>query len=1121
MAELLHFRVARVFPPEVCVVRRRSYVWLAFLVAALTLSPGGALRPILSAQSGAPPSVTAVSPMQSATSVSTRTTVRATFSEPVLAASIVFELRDAGSNLLAADVTYDAASMTAILTPSADLAANTLHTARLLAASDVDGNPLPSPTTWTFTTATPQFVERVVWSGLTNPTAIEFASDGRIFVAEKSGIIKVFDDLSDTTPTIFADLRTNVHNFWDRGLLGMALHPNFPTVPYVYVLYAYDAAIGGVAPRWGTAGATSDSCPTPPGATGDGCVVSGRLSRLQASGNVMVGSETVLIEDWFQQYPSHSIGSLVFGADGALYVSGGDGASFNFADYGQDGSPLNPGGDPPVGVGGVQTPPTAEGGALRAQDLQTSGDPVSLDGAVLRVDPMTGGGMPDNPLASSSDPNARRIIAYGLRNPFRITVRPGTNDVYVGDVGWNTWEEINRISVPTGAAPLNFGWPCYEGNARQSAYDSANLNICENLYTQPAAVTYPLYTYNHSATVVAGETCPTGSSSIAGLAFYHGDAYPASYEGALFFADYSRSCIWVMFKDANGNPDPATRQTFKAGAAGPVQLKLGPDGNIYYVDLNGTIRRFEYYPGNRPPTAVVSATPASGSAPLSVSFDGSGSGDPDESDTLTYAWDFDSDGIVDATSETATHVYDVGGSYTAKLTVTDNHGLSHVALVSIVVGSSNPVAVIDAPVPGTTWRVGDTLTFSGHATDPEEGTLPASALSWSLVMNHCSPLGGCHVHPLQDYAGVSGGSFVAPDHEYPSYLELRLTATDSTGLQGTSSLRLDPQTVNLTFTSVPSGLQLAVGSQTSTTPFTRTVIIGSSNSMSAPSPQTLSGVTYNYQRWSDNGAQSHNIVAGATAATYTATYTAPTPPPSAPTGLTATVGGSTRISLAWSNVSNETGYRIERSSGGGAFAQVGTTGVNVVTFTDTSLSAGTAYTYRVKAINAGGDSAPSNTAQATTLPAVIRINFQPAGSAVPSGYMVDSGAAYGSRGNGFSYGWNATNTANTRDRNASNSPDQRYDTLNHMQKNGTFTWSLAVPNGSYRVRIVAGDPSNIDSNYRINVESTLAINQKPTTSARWVDRTVTVTVSDSRLNVTNATSASNNKINFLDITPLQ
>src|SRR5262245_23474035 len=306
-------------------------------------------------------------------------------------------------------------------------------------------------------TVPPGFNEQIVLDGLDLPTLVQFATDGRVFVAEKSGLIKVFPSLTVPTPTIFADLRTQVHNYWDRGLLGMALHPNFPTTPYVYVLYSFNAAIGGTAPRWPTVDGSSDGCPTPPGPTTDGCVISGRLSRLTASGNVMTGTETVLLEGWCQQFPSHSIGSVVFGPDGALYISGGDGASFTFVDYGQTGSPKNPCGDPPSST---QTPPTAEGGALRSQSLERpAGESSVLNGAILRVDPDSGAGMPDNPLASSTDANDRRIIAYGLRNPFRITTRPNTSEVWVGDVGWNDWEEINRIVDPR-VGVSNFGWPC-------------------------------------------------------------------------------------------------------------------------------------------------------------------------------------------------------------------------------------------------------------------------------------------------------------------------------------------------------------------------------------------------------------------------------------------------------------------------------------------------------------------------------------------------------------------------------------------------------------------------------------------------------------------------------------
>ncbi|MBJ7452188.1 MAG: PQQ-dependent sugar dehydrogenase, partial [Blastococcus sp.] len=209
----------------------------------------------------------------------------------------------------------------------------------------------------------PGFSETTVIEGLTFPTVTRFASDGRVFVAEKSGLIKVYDDIGDTTPTVFADLRSKVHDFWDRGMLGLALDPQFSSSrPYVYVLYTYDAPIGGAPPTWG------DGCPNPPGATEEGCVVSARLSKLTAAGDVMTGAENVLINDWCAQYPSHTVGGLAFGPDGALYASGGDGASFLFVDYGQEGTPPNPCGDPPSGVGGSQAPPNAEGGALRSQD---------------------------------------------------------------------------------------------------------------------------------------------------------------------------------------------------------------------------------------------------------------------------------------------------------------------------------------------------------------------------------------------------------------------------------------------------------------------------------------------------------------------------------------------------------------------------------------------------------------------------------------------------------------------------------------------------------------------------------------------------------------------------------
>src|SRR5205085_11692030 len=249
-------------------------------------------------------------------------------------------------------------------------------------------------------------------------------------------------------------------------------------------------------------------------------------------------------------YPGHSMDTVMFGPDGALYASAGEGASFLFADYGQDGTPLNPLGDPPVGIGGVQSPPTAEGGATRAQSLRRVSGPAVLNGTLIRIDPFTGAGLADNPLAASADLNARRIVAYGFRNPFRFTFRPGTNEAWIGDVGSFLFEEINRIPNPLTAPVQNFGWPCYEGAASNTSFQGIGLNICKSLYTS-GSVTPPYFAYGRNQQVVVGETCPTGSSSISGLAFNQGGTYPAAYQGALFFADYSRKCIWSMLAGAN------------------------------------------------------------------------------------------------------------------------------------------------------------------------------------------------------------------------------------------------------------------------------------------------------------------------------------------------------------------------------------------------------------------------------------------------------------------------------------------------------------------------------------------------------------------------------------------
>jgi glucose/arabinose dehydrogenase len=715
----------------------------------------------------------------------------------------------------------------------------------------------------TATTGLPdRFRDNPIWTGLDHPIAVRFAPfpDSRVFVAEKSGLIKEYDSVQDTTATQVADLSRVVHNFWDRGILGLAVDPGWPSRPYIYVSYTYDAPVGGTAPRWGGT-SLSDPCPNPPGATGDGCVVSGRLSKLTIDplSNQMT-SEQVLINDWCQQFPSHSVGDVRFGADGALYMSGGEGASFNYADYGQTGNPCN---DPP---GGTMTLPTANGGSLRSQSIRRpAGQPTVLSGTVIRVDPDTGLGKTDNPLGTSAGTNAHRIVAAGLRNPFRFTIRPGTNELWIGDVGQNTWDEINRDASPTSGVQ-NFGWPCFEGNA---TFGLSGANACSGLTNNQG-----YFAYHHSLRLTNDDPCPTANgTAISGLTFYSGGNYPAAYKDALFFADHSRSCIWVAKAGTNGLPDMNTVTPFyTAQTILPVDLQTGPGGDLFYVNHEGgSVNRITYTGANQQPTARISSNVTSGDAPLPVQFDGTGSSDPDAGQTLTYSWDLDGNGTFgDSTAAKPTFTYTNPGVYTVSLRVSDNQGGTDTTTLKIAVSQHPPTAVIDSPAATLSWKVGDTINFSGHATDPEQGNLAASALTWHLIIHHCTTPTSCHEHAIQDFSGASG-SFSAPDHSYPSWLELQLVAKDATGLTDTKSVRLDPQTKTLSFDTVPSGGALTVNGDTSTTPFNRTVIVGSNNSVTAPASQTLGGSAYDFSSWSDGGAANHNVIAGATDS-YTATY---------------------------------------------------------------------------------------------------------------------------------------------------------------------------------------------------------------------------------------------------------
>lgn len=693
------------------------------------------------------------------------------------------------------------------------------------------------------------FQDTVVFSGLNTPTAVRFAPNGKIFVAEKAGIIKVYDGVTDTTATTFADLRAQVQDAGDRGLLSIAIHPNFPTQPFVYAFFGMDAPIGQTPPVY------NDNCPE----IHTDCLNGSRLVKLTAAGDVS-SSQQILIEDWCGMSTHHSSGDMAFGTDGSLYLSHGDGGTAAYVDYGQQ------------GTNGCADPAN-EGGAMHAQDIQTMSDPVNLAGTLIRINPDTGAAMPDNPLIGGNTGDDR-IVAYGLRNPFRLALDNQTGNMWIGNVGWNSWEEIERVPNVSDAIVENFGWPCYEGTPRQPGYDAANLPVCEALYTANTSKS-PYYEYINPA---------GGAASISGTAVYRGNNFPSSYSGALFFADYSQMWIKVMMPGGNGLPNPANVVDFIPSGVFPVDLQVGPNGELFYVDIAmGEVHKIQYSPQNAPPVANITADVTNGPAPLTVNFSAATSTDPNPGDTLTYAWDLDGDGqLDDSTAIAPQYTYTTGGNFTVTLRVTDQLGAFSTDTQVIATNNSPPQVSVTTPTAGATFAAGEVINFSGQATDPDSGPLPASAYNWKLILHHCA-VGNpqnCHQHFMQEWNGITNGSFTAPDHEYPAHVELLLTATEpaAPNLQTSASVSLQPRTTTLSFNSVPSGLQLSIYGVNQTTPFTREVIQNGQTTISAVTPQVLGGTNYQFGSWSDGGSQTHFINAGTTPQTFTATFTQVTSP---------------------------------------------------------------------------------------------------------------------------------------------------------------------------------------------------------------------------------------------------
>jgi len=410
----------------------------------------------------------------------------------------------------------------------------------------------------------------LVSSGLNRPTAVEFAPDGTAYILTQPGEVKVYRNGTLQSQSLL-DLRDRVNFIQDRGSISLALHPDFASSPYLYVAYTYDppqAANGtGLAGRDGAGNrAARVSRWTLDAATNHTTVVAGSEKIMLGTNSVWANinqpgvdstNNTTIAESGLDangdpirdfvptDSRSHTIAGMAFGTDGSLYVSTGDASSFGSVDL----------------------------RAARVQNLD------NLAGKVLRINPETGAGYSDNPyFDGDAGSNRSKVFAFGLRNPFRIAVNPVDGQVYVGDVGWTKWEEINRVD---GAGGNNFGWPFYEGGYGGG---SGGVNLQTNRYnTTPEAqafyagnpdVTAPLYARDHG----------DGARAISLGTFYTGTRYPG-FENALFFSDFIEGSLQAAFLAPDGTLDRVVQVSAPIGTIS--SMTVGPDGFMYYTDLFG------------------------------------------------------------------------------------------------------------------------------------------------------------------------------------------------------------------------------------------------------------------------------------------------------------------------------------------------------------------------------------------------------------------------------------------------------------------------------------------------------------------------------------------------------
>jgi glucose/arabinose dehydrogenase len=663
------------------------------------------------------------------------------------------------------------------------------------------------------------FTDQLVAS-VNRATALAFTPDGRLLVANQNGKLLVYEDgVLRTIPAL--DISAKVcSGVGERGLVGVAVDPNFAANRYIYVYYTFK--------KHGVCEQNTANVPV------------NRVERYVLSDASVATPDKILVDNVPHLF-IHNGGDLHFGKDGYLYVTVGDGGCDYAGDFGCNGE-----------NDASRDPHTLLGKVLR----------ITRDGDVPATNPYTGADSARCNLTGMTNPGKKcqETFASGLRNPFRFAFDPNASGTrfFINDVGEARWEEVNL-----GEKGADYAWNLCEGN-----HDNPNMPGSVNCAAAP--YTPPVHEYAHD----------TGCSSITGAAFVPNGVWPAAYDNSYLYSDYVCGKVFRLKPDGAGG---FTRTDFVTGLGerSAVAMTFGPHGSgqaLYYITFGngGEVRRIAYTGGvNRPPTAAVAASPTSGSLPLRVGFDGSGSGDPDAGGTLSYLWNFgDGSAAQTTTAATVSHAYSVKGTYTASLRVRDNHGaLSDPATVRIDAGNRAPNPAIGSPSADLLYRVGQQITLSGSASDPEDGALPASSRQWEVLRHH----NGSHSHLVYEGTG-NNLTFAAPPPEglfstgAYNYLEVRLTATDSEGLSRTVTREIQPHRVNVTLGSTPSGLTLQVNGEAFVSPRTLVSWEGYKLSVSAPSPQTLSGISHVFSSWSDGKGQQHDITTGAAPSTYTATF---------------------------------------------------------------------------------------------------------------------------------------------------------------------------------------------------------------------------------------------------------